>query len=91
MLAIAVSQIKIEPNQKDTGRHVGRVAAEVRMSDRGQENATEYDPYTPTWSPPVAEKSVAHKKPAQAEQLENRFCKDGARLRCPTPDASGLT
>jgi hypothetical protein len=67
MLAVAVSQIKVGPNQKDTLRHSGRVAAEPQMGDRVQQNAEEYWSYTPTWSPPVAEKSVANKNQAQAK------------------------
>jgi len=67
MLAVAVSQIKVGPNRKDTLRHGGRAAAELQLGDRVQQNAKEYGSYTPTWSPPVAEKSVADKKPAQAK------------------------
>ena len=67
MLAVAVSQIEVGPNQKDMLRHGGRVAAELQMGDRVQQNAEEYGSYTPTWSPPVTQKSLANKKSAEAK------------------------
>jgi hypothetical protein len=67
MLAVAVSQIKVEPNRKDALRHGGRVTAELQMGDRGQQNAEKHGSYTATWSPPVAEKSLANKKAAHAK------------------------
>jgi hypothetical protein len=53
MLAVAVSQINVEPDRKDTLRHGGQVAAELQMGDRVQQNAEEYGFHTPIWSPPV--------------------------------------
>lgn len=67
MLAVAVTQIKVGPNRRDTLRHGGRVPAELQMGERVQQSAEEYGSYTPTWSPPVAEKSPANKKAAQAK------------------------
>jgi hypothetical protein len=37
------------------------------MGDRGQQNAEKHGSYTATWSPPVAEKSLANKKAAHAK------------------------
>jgi hypothetical protein len=67
MLAVAVSQIKVGPNRKDALRHGGRAPAELQMGERVQQNAEEHGSYNATWSPPVAEKSVADKKPVQAK------------------------
>ncbi|MGA8657741.1 MAG: hypothetical protein WB586_16470 [Chthoniobacterales bacterium] len=67
MLAVAVSQTKIGPYRKDTLRHGGRVAAELQMGDRVQQNAEQYGSSTPAWSPPATEKSLANKKTAQAK------------------------
>ena len=53
MLAVAVSEIKVRHKHK-TGERV-------------QQRAEEYGSYTPTGSPPAAEKSVTNKKAAQAE------------------------
>lgn len=36
MLAVAVSQVKVGPNRKDTLRHGGQVAAGLQMGDRVQ-------------------------------------------------------
>jgi hypothetical protein len=67
MLGVAVSQIQVGPNRKDALRHGGRVTAELQMGDRAQPNAEEHGSYNATWSPPVAEKSVANKKAAHAK------------------------
>jgi hypothetical protein len=65
MLAVAVSQINGGPNRKDMLRQGGRVPGE--MGDGVQEDAKESPFYSPRWSPPIAEKSVVKKKPAQAD------------------------
>lgn len=39
MLAVAVSQIDIGPNQKDTLHHRGQLTVELKMSDRSQQKA----------------------------------------------------
>ena len=39
MLAVAVSQMNVEPDRKDTLRHSGRPNADLRMKDRIQQKA----------------------------------------------------
>ena len=39
MLAVAVSQINIGPDQKDTLRHRGQLPVELKVSDRVQQKA----------------------------------------------------
>ena len=39
MLAVAVSQMNVEPNRKDTLRHRGRPAAGLQMDARVQQKA----------------------------------------------------
>jgi hypothetical protein len=40
MLAVAVSQFNIGPNQKDTLHQRGQLTVELKMSDRVQQKAT---------------------------------------------------